>query len=168
MKSFRLLPALSLILASASQVLTVTPMPESVAQGGEGMRFLWAQVQDGVLHRELPGELRAHEAAWIDFLHTDGKRIINDYYLALPRSSRPTAPLWRKKLLSLAAGDETYYTSARWEGHRKAIAEQLVTTFAERQLAERAAAQAAQTAQERAAQQKKAWGRSLSLGRVGW
>lgn len=83
MKSFRLLTTFCLLLASACRIFAVPPMPQNVAQGSEGIRFLWMQVQDGVLYRALPADYRDQQAAWNEFLHNDGKQMINDYYLCV-------------------------------------------------------------------------------------
>lgn len=64
--------------------LPLSVMPEAVAAGGEGPRYLWKGIQEGFLYKEVPAEYFPIDKAWRRFLHSEAAPIIKFYYEYVP------------------------------------------------------------------------------------
>lgn len=111
-------------------------MPPIVASSEEGIRFLWNEVQDGIVHKALPQRYSTLQPDWRTFLYSRGYDLVFNYY-GKRKAFRRHDPLLkaRDEFMQLVRGGPNA-RSVRFEresDHRKDVGEQLVQGFAVRQ-----------------------------------
>lgn len=116
-----------------------TPMPKVVAESGDIARFLWGQIQDGGLHRELPLMYADSQHAWNSVLSTEGFDLVYSYYGSRRKYRRKdpatqAALQARNRFIDFVEGRTSNPMSLEGDSDpHKRISEQIVERYARKQ-----------------------------------
>ncbi|GAC94063.1 hypothetical protein PHSY_001632 [Pseudozyma hubeiensis SY62] len=139
-------------------------MPKVVAESGEVARFLWSQIQDGGLHRELPLMYADNQHAWNSVLSTEGFDLVYSYYGSRRKyrrkdSATQAALQARNHFINFVEGRTSNPMPLEGDSDpHKWISEQIVERFARKQKEQQNYIALVSGARRRI------WGKELGLG----